>query len=124
MFNLNTFDPFFASLTNMQEELLVWTPNLIGSIFFLIASSLAWLEIFHDKHIKAFKSVTWWIIWINLLGSAFFQISAIASYINIGNGEVLDGTLALQQTLYGAICFFIGAYLLIVEMKESQRVES
>ena len=121
LFNINTFDGMLAHLTSLQQDILIWTPNMIGSILFLTASFLAWLEVFRDKNVKAFTSVTWWIIWINILGSVFFQLSALDSYVNLESGELVNGTLALEYTLYGAACFLIGAYLLIVEMNESKR---
>ncbi len=121
LFNMNTFDALLSHLTVLQEDILIWTPNMIGSILFLTASFFAWLEVYRDKNVKAFTSVTWWIIWVNILGSIFFQLSALGSYVNLENGELVNGTLALDYTLYGAVCFFIGAYLLIVEMNESKK---
>jgi uncharacterized membrane protein len=94
---------------------------MIGSFLFLTASFFAWLEVYQDKNVKAFISVTWWIIWINILGSVFFQLSALKSYINLESGEAVNGILSSNYTLYGAACFLIGAYLLIVEMNESKR---
>jgi len=94
---------------------------MIGSILFLTASFLAWLEVYQDKNVNAFSSVTWWIIWVNILGSVFFQLSALKGYINLESGEAVNGILSLDYTLYGAACFLIGAYLLIVEMNESKR---
>lgn len=121
LFNINTFDALLPHLTALQEDILIWIPNVIGSILFLVASFLAWLETYKDKHVKAFASVTWWIIWINILGSVFFQLSALKSYVNIDSGKLINATLSLDYTLYGAICFLIGAYLLIVEMNELDR---
>ncbi len=102
-------------------DIVIWLPNLIGSVLFLVAAFFAWLEIFHDKQVKAFYSVTWWIIWINLLGSILFQRSAFRSFVHLDSGELVNGVIALNATLYGAVCFFIGAYLLIIEMKEPDR---
>ena len=121
LFNINTFDGLLSHLTALQEDILIWVPNMIGSILFLTASFLAWLEVYKDTNVKAFTSVTWWIIWINILGSVFFQLSALKSYVNLESGELINGTLSLDYTLYGAACFLIGAYLLIVEMNELKR---
>jgi hypothetical protein len=121
LFNFNTFDAFYTGLSALQEDIIIWAPNMIGSVFFLLASFFAWLEIYHDRHVKAFVTVTWWIIWINILGSVFFQLSAIFSYINIDSGELINETLLLRHTIYGAVCFFLAAYLLIVEMNETKK---
>jgi hypothetical protein len=121
LFNIDTFDGLLSHLTTLQEDILIWVPNMIGSFLFLTASFFAWLEVYQDKNVKAFISVTWWIIWINILGSVFFQLSALKSYINLESGEAVNGILSSNYTLYGAACFLIGAYLLIVEMNESKR---
>ncbi len=122
LFNINTFNCFYTGLSYMAENIVIWLPNLIGSILFLVAAFFAWLETFHDKQVKAFYSVTWWIVWINLLGSVLFQRSAFRSFVHLDSGELVNGVIALNATLYGAVCFFIGAYLLIIEMNESEQV--
>ena len=123
LFNLNTFNCFYEGLSYIAMDIVIWLPNLIGSILFLIAAFFAWLEIFHDKQVKAFYSATWWIVWINLLGSILFQRSAFRSFIHVDSGELVNEVIALNATMYGAICFFIGAYLLIVEMNEPEQVQ-
>lgn len=120
LFNLNTFAGFYNYQHPITEDIIVWMPNLLGSILFLIASFFAWLEIYQDSDIKAFQTTSWWIVWSNNFGSLFFQISAIASFILI-NTQAINASLALQYTLFGGICFFIGALLLIVEIKEQKR---
>ena len=122
LFNINTVNCFYTGLSYMAENIVIWLPNLIGSILFLVSAFFAWLEIFHDKQVKAFYSVTWWIVWINILGSVLFQRSAFRSFVHLDSGELVNGVIALNATMYGAICFFIGAYLLIIEMDEPEQV--
>jgi len=121
LFNINTFNCFYEGLSYIAMDIVIWLPNLIGSVLFLVAAGFAWLEIFHDKQVKAFYSVTWWIVWINILGSILFQRSAFRSFVHVDSGELVNEMIALRATLYGAVCFFIGAYLLIIEMKEPDR---
>lgn len=121
LFNFNTFDAFYTGLSALAEDVIIWIPNMLGSILFITASFFAWLEVYQDKYIKSFYSVTWWIIWINILGSVFFQLSAILSYVDIASGELFDGINSLKHTVYGAICFFIASYLLVVEMAEDEQ---
>ncbi len=115
LFNINTFDAFDSNLTPIQTNLLVWIPDKIGSSLFLISSFFAWLEMYKDSNTKRFISLNWWIVWINILGSVLFQISAFASFVNFSTGKPLDLTLSLYTTLFGAICFFIGAFLMLFE---------
>ena len=57
----------------------------------------------------------------NLIGSVAFGISAVAGYVNPVTGQVHNAGRANTQTLIGAICFFIGAVLLLPERTEETR---
>lgn len=116
-FNFNTLFSFNTFINPLTSDVLVWLPNMLGSILFLTASFFAWLEIYKDKHIKKFRSTSWWIVWSNNFGSIFFQISAVASFVYL-DSKVLNETMAINYTLLGAVCFFIGAFLLIIETRE------
>jgi hypothetical protein len=50
---------------------------------------------------------------VNLAGSIFFGVSAIASYVVPSSGSTLDLAAANFTTALGALCFFIGALLLL-----------
>ena len=121
LFNFNTFDAFYIGLDTFQKDLIIWVPNIFGSVLFLSASVFAWLEVYHDNYIKAFVSTTWWIIWLNIMGSIFFLFSAIFSYEHIDSGTFINEILLSRYTIYGAICFFIAAYLLLIEMNEKNK---
>jgi hypothetical protein len=54
----------------------------------------------------------------NLVGSVAFGVSAVAAYINPVTGQVHNVQRASTQTLIGAVCFFIGALLLLPERTE------
>ena len=51
-------------------------------------------------------------------GSVAFGVSAVAAYINPVTGQVHNAGRASTQTLIGAVCFFIGALLLMPERTE------
>ena len=53
-----------------------------------------------------------------LAGSVAFGVSAVAAYISPVTGQVHNGARASTQTLIGAVCFFIGALLLMPERTE------
>jgi len=121
LFNLNTFSAFYGPHTFVGEHLFIWVPCMIGSILFLVSSFFAWIEIYHDDFVKPFITVTWWIVWFNIIGSVFFQISAIYGYIDPMTGAVKDENLAVYYTLWGAICFYLGAHFSNVEIREVRR---
>ena len=118
LFNINTFDAFYSTLTPMGVSIMIWVPDMIGSVLFLVSSFFAWVEIYHDNYIKRFRSVTWWLVWFNILGSVFFQLSAIFAFIKPFTGKVEDNRLSVIYTFWGAVCFFTGAYLSVIEIQE------
>ena len=56
-----------------------------------------------------------WITVINLGGCVAFGVSAIASYLVPAKGTVLNLAAANFATALGALCFLIGALLLLPE---------
>lgn len=55
----------------------------------------------------------WRIAMLNMVGSVFFGISAIASLIDPSTGDVLDADLTNSTTFLGAVCFLAGGLLLM-----------
>lgn len=115
-FNFNTADAAIEGLTWQQEDLLVWTPNLLGCVCFLVASVLALIEVMQGLTGVAPRSVSWWIAMINLAGSVAFQIAAYYSVAGPTPSATHDAFWSNLYTFVGAVCFFVGAYLMIPEM--------
>ena len=59
-------------------------------------------------------ALSWWITALNLVGSVAFGVSAVASYVK-SNGQLLSLALTNLGTFVGAICFLVGALLLLPE---------
>ena len=117
LFNANTTDALFRGLGPGGENLLVWTPNMLGSVCFLVASQFAIMEDSHRVFAFRPRSVSWWITAVNMAGSILFMVSAVASYTST-TGDVIAPAVANLGTLGGGLCFFAGAYLLLPEMFE------
>jgi hypothetical protein len=117
-FNLNTFSALYGPHTSVGENLFIWVPDVGGSILFLVSSFFAWIEIYHDDFVKPLVTATWWVVWLNIIGSVFFQISAFYGYISPMTGMVANSDLAVYYTLWGAVCFYLGAHLSNVEIRE------
>jgi hypothetical protein len=114
-FNVSTGTAVAASLSAQTAHRHVWRPDAIGSVCFLVSSYLAWYEVCHGWAAWRPASWSWWITVANLVGSVAFGISAVAAYVNPVTGEVRDVQRANLGTLIGAVCFFIGALLLLPE---------
>jgi len=114
-FNATTLRALSVTLSVSQLNRLVWTPDALGSTCFLIASGLAWFEVCHAVSCWRLGSLPWWITALNLLGSVAFGVSAIASYVVPTTGLPINVALVNLGTFVGALCFFIGAVLLLPE---------
>jgi hypothetical protein len=121
LFNVNTFDALLPGLDWLQDDLLIWTPDVMGSICFLAASGLAVVEYGHAEKIWNPADVSLWIVSVNLLGSVFFGVSAVFAVTLPVNAELLDAWMANAFTCLGAACFFAGAYLLLPELRRNVR---
>ena len=114
LFNFNTFDAMIPSLTWFTEDLAVWIPNSVGAILFLLSGYLAFIETCHAHWAWRPGDLSWWIVLINLLGCLGFMASAMLSLVLPGGSEVA-ATPAVAFTLQGAVCFFLGALLMLPE---------
>jgi hypothetical protein len=120
-FNVSTGVAVADNLSAQAAHQHVWRPDGIGSVCFLVSSALAWYEACHGWAAWRPRSWSWWITLANLIGSIAFGISAVAGYINPVTGQVHNAGRANTQTLIGAICFLIGAVLLLPERTEEAR---
>lgn len=112
-FNVTTFAALDTHLLPKGEDLVVWTPDAVGSICFLVASELAFAEAGHAWLSWRPRSRDWQISALNLLGSVFFGVSAVAGWVQPATGDVLDAALDTSGTFWGAVCFLVGAVLLL-----------
>jgi hypothetical protein len=112
-FNINTFNALTAGMSAHQANLRVWTPDTIGSICFLVSSELSLISVCRRPWCICRGSDEWTIAMLNLVGSVFFGLSAIAAFTLPSTDELLDASLANTGTLLGALCFFWGARLLL-----------
>ena len=98
-----------------QAQHRIWTPDVLGSICFLVASELAFAEVGHRL-----------VSWYRTTGRGgsrrstcsvplAFGVSAIASFVLPTTGEPASLLLTNLGTFVGAICFLVGAVLLLPE---------
>jgi hypothetical protein len=104
-----------SSLDAQQAHHRIWTPDALGSICFLVASELAFAEVGHRLLSWLPHRRSWRITALNLFGSVAFGVSAIASFILPTTGEPASVWLTNLGTFVGAICFLVGAVLLLPE---------
>ncbi|MGO1117701.1 hypothetical protein ACTL6U_03315 [Rhodovibrionaceae bacterium A322] len=116
LFNFNTGDAMIAGLNGLQEDILIWVPNFVGSLCFLLSGYLALLEVSHSFWSIQITKLSWWIALINLSGCIAFMAAAFLSFYLLNSGELLSATGANACTLFGALCFWLASYLGIPEL--------
>ena len=111
-FNVSTFAALLDGLSTRQIDRLVWAPDVVGSTAFLLASAAAWVDVCGPRWAVR-DDAEWWGTALNALGSVLFGVAAVASLVLPTTGEVVNLTLVNAGTFGGAVCFFVGAYLLL-----------
>ena len=119
MFNFNTFDAFL-DLRWFGQDLLIWVPDMVGSVLFQISGTLAIVEICASWWCWRRRELNWWITIINFIGCVAFLISAFMAFIRPQPIFANLATWATVFTLIGAACFFTGAYLMWPEMSRER----
>ncbi|HEY5386212.1 MAG TPA: hypothetical protein VIJ56_13330 [Acidimicrobiales bacterium] len=113
-FNRTTLSALLVGLGASPAHHPIWRPDALGSICFLVSSWLAWAEECNGPFAWRPSRISWQITALNLAGSIAFGVSAIASYVT-SSGQLLSVALTNLGTFVGAICFLIGAVLLLPE---------
>ena len=112
-FNWSTVNAVRTNLDAALADQRVWRPDSLGSIAFLIASGLALADASRSADPSQPKPRTWKIGIANMIGSIAFGVSAIAAYVVPASGDVWNAELSNLGTFAGAVCFLIGAILLL-----------
>ena len=71
-FNVTTFAALSAGLGAAAAADHVWRPDAIGSILFLVSSSLAVVATRHAGQLWDPEVRSWWSTWLNMAGSVAF----------------------------------------------------
>jgi hypothetical protein len=94
-FNVTTFRALHTALSAPDYDRLVWRPDALGSICFLVSGVIAY---------RAARGRGWQPA-VNLAGCVFFGISAVAGYVVPSQGSMLDLAACNWNTALGAACF-------------------
>jgi hypothetical protein len=104
-FNVTTYQAMYTALSNTEYNKLVWRPDALGSICFLVSGAVAYRASARHGWLPARGAPGWWEPSINLLGCVFFGISAVAGYLVPSTGSMIDQAAANWNTALGAACF-------------------
>jgi hypothetical protein len=119
-FNISTLAALIKNLSVHQQDRRIWRPDFYGSTLFLIASVFGILAAGRFLSFQL-RSFPWLIAWLNMIGSILFMFSALASYVLPTTGEFINSQFSLAGTLLGAVCFFLGAILMLPAWQHAVR---
>ncbi|MGA5069084.1 hypothetical protein ACPB9E_35845 [Streptomyces exfoliatus] len=112
VFGVNLLDSFLQGLSVQQTNHLIWTPDVIGCVLFLISGHLAFAEICHRaRPCLRSRSLGWWVVAVNQFGSILFMVSALAAFTRPTTQSLVNVDIANWGTLCGALCFSLGGAL-------------
>jgi hypothetical protein len=104
-FNVTTYQAMHTALSDPAYNQLVWRPDALGSICFLVSGAIAYHASARRGWRPARGGPGWWEASVNLLGCIFFAVAAAAGYVVPATGSMLDAAAANWNTVAGAACF-------------------
>lgn len=119
-FNLTTYRALHTALSSPEYNKLVWRPDSLGSICFLVSGVIAYRASARHGLWPARGGRGWWEPSVNLLGCILFGIAAVAGYVVPSTGSVLAQAAANWNTSLGAACFLACALFTFVTGRTSK----
>jgi len=119
LFNLNTFDAMLPNLNWLQEDLVIWAPNFLGSVLFLASGHLAFAEAGNSFLSWHPDGISWWVTFVNLFGCLAFMISAFFGFVPPSPFAFDAASISVLFTAIGAVGFLAGSLLMLPETAAS-----
>jgi len=104
-FNRSTFSALETAVSAAEYNRLVWRPDALGSICFLVSGAIAYAASRRHGWRPARGGSGWWQPAVNLLGCIFFGIAALAGRVVPATGSVVSLAACNLNTSLGAACF-------------------
>jgi hypothetical protein len=106
-FGVSLLDALIGDLSIAQVHRLVWSPEVVGCVLFLVSGHLALTELHHDRPRGQRLDLGYWIVVVNQLGSVLFMVAAVAAFLRPSTGDEVAVGIANWGTLTGALCFAV-----------------
>jgi len=92
---------------------------MFGCVLFLVSGHLAIIEVCHGRFRLSPRSLGWWIVTVNQVGSWLFLLSGLAAYVRPATGEVINVAVINWGTALGAACFSAAGVAQLFERPDS-----
>lgn len=105
LFNLMTCAAITIAAADHGYNTVVWGPNAIGSICFLVSGAIFYHSSPRRGLLPRNDHEGWWEASVNLLGCVLFGISALTGYATGHAGVLVSADVSNWTTTLGAVCF-------------------
>jgi hypothetical protein len=105
LFNVMTLASIYILITSNRYDTVVWVPNAIGSLCFLISGAIFYLSSPRRGLLPRMDHKGWWEAAVNLLGCVLFGISAVTGYVMGRPSTEISPGITNWTTTLGALCF-------------------
>jgi len=109
LFQTSMTGTLIRSLSTMQQESVIWAPDLVGAVCFVIASTVFFTLRYPIQQRQDNRQSARFLALLNIIGSAFFVLSAVGAYIVPLTDQTLYPQIANIGTFVGAIFFFLSS---------------
>ena len=111
-FGISLAHSFLKGLSTHEVNRLIWAPEVLGCILFLISGHLAMVETCHrSRPCLRRRDLGWSIVAVNQIGSIVFMISALAAFTRPATSSEINVDVANWGTLIGALCLAVGGVM-------------
>ncbi len=104
-FAISLVDAFLQDLTGPQVNRLIWAPEMVGCVMFLVSGHIGIIEVCHGRFRLKVSDLGWWIVVVNQIGSWLFMLSGLAAFVRPATGDVISVWMINWGTALGAACF-------------------
>ena len=118
-FAISLVDVFISRLETKQIDHLVWAPEMVGCVLFLVSGHIGIIEVCHGRFRLLPRDLGWWIVTVNQVGSWLFFLSGLAAYVRPATGEVISVAVINWGTALGAACFSVAGLAQLFERPDT-----
>jgi hypothetical protein len=119
-FNVTTFRALQTALSSSEYDKLVWRPDALGSVCFLVSGVIAYRASARRGWLPIRTGQGWWEPAVNLIGCILFGISAVTGHVVPTTGSMIDQAASNWTTGLGAACFFACALFTLATGRTSK----
>jgi hypothetical protein len=116
LFNVETALALASALGLSGLALLVGVTSLAGSVLFVASCYLQLAEVCHRYLCLRVDEISWWVVVLNLLGSAGFVVGSVFGLDVPGLSTPADDLVVKLGFLQGSVFFLAGSYLMLPEI--------